>query len=298
MPIIKDSMPFLYLDMARIEQSDFGIKFMRNGSSYNIEVSTLAALLLGPGVSITTAAIKTISNSGCMLGIVKKDLNGVYVIGRGRNGNNKNSVIQAKAFCDSNRHNHIIEEMYKIRFKDPNLNWKNLGRNKMMLQEGRRTQKVYKELAENYNLVWNGRQGNIPYENQDSINKTISKLNSILLDIVCLVLVALGFNLDLGFLHNGQRDALALDIVDIYKWDISVPLAFKLCSEELEIIENPFKENYILSELNKKIHNEKLLKRIPQDLNTIFTDYDGNFPKDVIIWNENEYEKIAQKVNE
>ena len=61
LPRAKDRITFLYVDKARIEQTEFAIQIVQaNRQVTEIPISTISTLFLGPGTSITHAAIKNI----------------------------------------------------------------------------------------------------------------------------------------------------------------------------------------------------------------------------------------------
>lgn len=54
---------FLYIEMARIEQTDYGVEIVQGKKHSEIPITTISCLLLGPGVSITHRAVCNISQA-------------------------------------------------------------------------------------------------------------------------------------------------------------------------------------------------------------------------------------------
>lgn len=60
LPRLKDSIPYLYLEHAVIEQNDTAIVAIQKHGRTPIPIAAMTCLLLGPGTSVTHAAIRTI----------------------------------------------------------------------------------------------------------------------------------------------------------------------------------------------------------------------------------------------
>ena len=66
LPKLSDSISYLYLEHAVIEQENASIVAICKDGKIPIPIATVACLLLGPGISITHAAIRAICDNGCM----------------------------------------------------------------------------------------------------------------------------------------------------------------------------------------------------------------------------------------
>lgn len=66
LPKLRDSISYLYIEHAIIEQNDTAIVAIRKEGRVPIPIAAMTCLLLGPGVSITHAAIRAICENGCM----------------------------------------------------------------------------------------------------------------------------------------------------------------------------------------------------------------------------------------
>ena len=60
LPKLRDSLSFLYIEHAVIEQDDLAIRVIRADGHVPVPIAAMTVLMLGPGVSITHAAIKAI----------------------------------------------------------------------------------------------------------------------------------------------------------------------------------------------------------------------------------------------
>src|SRR6266545_2365772 len=67
LPKLRDGLSYLYLEHGRIDQSQKAIEYFNKDGRVLVPVASLAVLLLGPGTSITHAAIKTLTDNGCLV---------------------------------------------------------------------------------------------------------------------------------------------------------------------------------------------------------------------------------------
>lgn len=66
LPKLRDSVSYLYIEHAIIEQNDTAIVAIKKDGRVPIPIAAMTCLLIGPGVSITHAAIRAICENGCM----------------------------------------------------------------------------------------------------------------------------------------------------------------------------------------------------------------------------------------
>lgn len=66
LPKLRDSVSFIYIEHAIIEQDALSIVAIQKDGRIPIPVSATTCLMLGPGTSVTHAAIKAMSENGCM----------------------------------------------------------------------------------------------------------------------------------------------------------------------------------------------------------------------------------------
>lgn len=62
----------------------------------------------------------------------------------------------------------------------------------------------------------------------DQINQALSAANTSLYGVVHSVIVALGCSPGLGFVHTGHERSFVYDVADLYKAEISIPVAFSV----------------------------------------------------------------------
>jgi CRISPR-associated protein Cas1 len=67
LPKFRDRLSFIYVEHVRIEQHEKSIACHDVDGMVAIPVATLAVLMLGPGVSITHAAIRRLAEGNCLV---------------------------------------------------------------------------------------------------------------------------------------------------------------------------------------------------------------------------------------
>ncbi|HRT92682.1 MAG TPA: hypothetical protein P5516_09405, partial [Anaerolineaceae bacterium] len=64
LPKLRDSLTYLYIEHAVIDQKHQAIEYVNKEGRVMVPVANICLLLLGPGTSITHAAIRTLMENG------------------------------------------------------------------------------------------------------------------------------------------------------------------------------------------------------------------------------------------
>ncbi len=118
LPKLRDSISYVYAEHAMIEQEDFSLVIIRKDGNVPIPVASTTCLLLGPGVSITHAAIKTAAENGCLIVWCGEGIQSFYAAGTGETRSAENLLHQAKLCMDPDLHHKVVQRMYLRRFGD------------------------------------------------------------------------------------------------------------------------------------------------------------------------------------
>lgn len=292
-PNLSDCVSFLYLEMAKIEQDEYGLVAIKGANAYHIPVTTFACILLGPGTTISHAAMKNIADAGTFVVWCRRNCEGMYVAGRGRTASNKNLIMQAKCFSDKKLHTKVARNMYKVRYPEAKL--ATLSIKEMMGIEGKSMREAYERFAKETGVEWNGRDYKDAFENQTAINQALSIANNILYDICHICLLSIGFSPDLGFIHTGNAESFVFDVADIYKERISIPCAFE-CAK--------FGKDHLNERIRKEIHkyikDTKFLKTFANDMKAVFkeTGAEVYVPNEFCLWTPDEFVKAGVSYEE
>jgi len=264
LPKTRDSWSYLYIDHARIEQHHKAIAISHQTGTTPIPIAILSVLLLGPGTTITHAAIQKLAQHDCLVEWVGEESVRFYAAGLGKTRRAHNLQRQAIAWADPQQHLSIVRRMYEMRFATsipPNLTLQQLRGH-----EGRHVRQTYATISQKTNVPWHGRSYNrAAWQTTDPINRALSTANSCLYGICHAAIVALGYSPGLGFIHTGKLTSFVYDIADLYKTSTTIPIAFQTVAEsELQL------ETRVRHACRDLFHQTHLLNRLTTDLTKIF----------------------------
>ena len=225
LPRFGDKLSYLYMEHASIDQCDKAVAAHDAEGSVPIPAAGLAVLMLGPGTSITHAAIKTLADNNCQVIWTGEDAVRFYAQGLGGSRHSRNIIQQARLVSNDITRLQVVIRMYCIRFReaiDPDLTLQQLRG-----KEGIRVRQAYAEAARTFGINWQGRS----YKRQqwdyaDPINRALSSANACLYGLVHAAILSGGYSTALGFIHTGKQLSFVYDVADLYKADYTIPTAF------------------------------------------------------------------------
>ena len=266
LPKLKDSISYLYLEHAVIEQNDTAIVAIQKQGRTPIPIAGMTCLLLGPGTSVTHAAIRAICNNGCMAIWCGEHAERFYAAGVGETRSAKNLLVQAKACMDAERHLEVAKRMYQIRFS--NLKTEGLTLQQLQGMEGIRVRKAYELAARTTGVRWKKRSYKTEeWDQADPVNQALSEANALLYGLCHAAIVSLGYSPGLGFIHTGKQLSFVYDVADLYKAETTIPAAFEAIQKMKQ--GEPQKKRIRLT-CRAYFANARILSRIAQDLEWIF----------------------------
>ncbi|MBN2676781.1 MAG: type I-E CRISPR-associated endonuclease Cas1 [Anaerolineaceae bacterium] len=264
LPKLRDSLSYLYIEHAIIERQDFSVEVIQETGRTHVPAANLCVLMLGPGTSITHAAVKILADNGCTILWGGEEMTRFYAAGVGETRRAYHVLKQAESFADATKHEEVVRRMYMSRFGYELEHGLSLQQIRGM--EGVRIKKAYQIASQKYNIPWEGRRyDRNNWEKGDSINRTLSTANALLNSICHAAIVSGGYSPALGFIHSGHQLSFVFDIADLYKVDITIPMAFQITAMHPE---NP--ELFIRPALREHMHAVKLLDRILPDIDALF----------------------------
>lgn len=230
LPKVRDSLSYLYLEHGRVEQEQKAVAFVDKNASYTpIPAASLLALMLGPGTTITHAAVKALADNGCLIIWTGEDATRMYAQGIGETRKAYHLLRQAELAGDEQKRLAIIRRMYEIRF-DESLD-ANLTLQQIRGKEGARVRTTYAQAGRRHNVPWKGRRyDRQSWSNSDPINQALSTANGLLNGMCHAAIVSGGYSPALGFIHTGKQLSFVYDIADLYKAELTIPTAFEVVS--------------------------------------------------------------------
>lgn len=201
-----------------------------NGVRAQLPVGATAVLMLEPGTAITHAAVKLCAESKTL--IIWSGEGGVRLYSAGQEGaaHTYRLLRQAKLALNPATRLAVAREMYRIRFREIAPARRSIEQLRGM--EGARVRARYQELSAEYGVPWNGRNYNRnDWSASDPINRAVSAANSCLYGLCHAAILISGYSAAIGFVHTGYPLAFVHDLADLWKMDLSVPVAFRVVAE-------------------------------------------------------------------
>lgn len=261
----KDRWTPLYLEHGRLEVDDSSVKWISaDGTLCRIPAATVSALLLGPGTTVTHAAIKACAESNTPVCWTGEECLRFYAFGLTPNHTNDMPRLHAAAWADKRRRTRIARAMFQMRFPDVDVTEKSVK--ELCGMEGLRIRALYTELGLQHGVTWKGRNYDPQnWDTADDINRALSAANASLYALCAAVICSLGYLPSLGFVHDAGTLPFVYDVADLYKHLTSIPAAF------LAVRQNPKDEGDLVRKLLKqRVEEERVLQRMPKDLAALF----------------------------
>ncbi len=237
LPKLSDSLSYLYVEHAILDKKQKAIEYIKKDGRTLIPTANLSVLMLGPGTSITHAAVKTLADNGSTILWTGQDATRFYAQGMGETRKGHRLLHQASLVSDPALRQRVVERMYRFRFDielPPDLTLPQIRG-----KEGVRVRQAYAENSRKYGVEWNGRRYDRgSWRNADPINRAISAANALLNGLSHNAIVSGGYSPGLGFIHTGKQLSFVYDIADLLKVDFTIPIAFATVGQSPDKVES------------------------------------------------------------
>jgi CRISPR-associated protein Cas1 len=220
----------VWLERGRLHAEDGTLRFVAAGSptldagDYAIPFQTLSLVLLGPGGSVTQDALRLLARHGT--GLVAVGEGGVRLYSAPQLGPDDSTLArrQARLWADPDTRTGIARRMYAWRFGEilPDADMTVLRG-----IEGARMKESYRRLAEKFRVPWQARR----YDREnpgaaDLANQAINHAASAVEAAALIAVAATATIPQLGFVHEDSAHAFALDMADLVRTSVTIPIAF------------------------------------------------------------------------
>lgn len=230
LPKISDRVSFIYVEHAKINRHDSAITVVDSRGTIKIPAAMVGVLILGPGTDISHRAVELIGDTGTSMIWVGERGVRQYAHGRSLAHSTKFLEQQAKLVTNTRTRVAVARKMYQMRFENEDVS--KLSMQQLRGREGARVRKIYRDNSKRTGVVWDKREYNPDdFENSNVVNKALSAANVALYGVVHSVIVAIGMSPGLGFVHTGHDLSFVYDIADLYKSEITIPIAFDIAKE-------------------------------------------------------------------
>lgn len=252
----EDRLTVLYLEKGHVEQHQRSVAYVTELEKVPIPAASLAVLMLGPGTTITHAAVRNLADCNCLVAWCGEEGTRFYSHGRGGTYRADKLLRQAELYCNPRARAKVIRRMYEKRFGepvDPGLTLQQIrGR------EGHRVRTAYGAAAQRFGLEWHGRSYDPrDWNSADPLNRALSAANACLHALTHAAILTAGYSPAIGFIHTGKALSFVYDIADLYKVEMIVPLAFEVVAESDRSVErrarlacrSMFQQNRLLEQI-------------------------------------------------
>lgn len=260
LPKVRDSWSYLYVEHCRIDQEEKAIAIQDAQGTVPVPCASLTLLMVGPGTTVTHAAIRALADNGCMVMWTGEEGVRFYALGMGETRSAGNLLKQARLCSDPELRLQVVRRMYQMRFQETLE--VSLTLQQIRGKEGIRVREAYARASRESGVEWAGRSyRSTSWGSADPINRALSCANSCLYGICHAAIVSAGYSSALGFIHTGKMLSFVYDVADLYKVEMTVPLAFQVVvagTKDLEM--------RVRRECRDLFHARKLLQRIVPDI--------------------------------
>jgi CRISPR-associated protein Cas1 len=263
LPKVRDSWSYLYVEHCRVDQESKAIMLEDVRGRVPVPCANLTLLMLGPGTVITHAAIRALADNGCLAVWCGEQGVRFYAQGMGETRSSINLLHQARMWGDPRTHLEVVFRMYQVRFLeqfDPSMTLQQIRG-----AEGIRVRQAYQDASARYGVKWVGRNyDRRNWRSGDRVNRALSAANSCLYGVCHAAIVSAGYSPALGFIHTGKMMAFVYDVADLYKTEISIPVAFSVAAEGAQELETRARKA-----CRDAFSSARLLHRIVDDIQSL-----------------------------
>jgi len=260
LPRFRDRWSYLYLEMGRLDVDADSLAFHQGEKVTPVPIDQLAVVMLGPGSTVTHAAVKSLSRNNCLLAWTGQDGVRLYAASTGGTYSARRVIRQAELVSTEETRLRVAWRMYRFRFEESIPQEVTIQQIRGM--EGLRMRKAYAEAAEKYGIEWKGRQyKQDDWNAADPFNRALSSANACLYGVCHAAILSAGYSPALGFIHTGKMLSFVYDVADLYKTETTIPIAFRIASESASDVERA-----VRMECRKAFYEFKLMERIFPDI--------------------------------
>jgi CRISPR-associated protein Cas1 len=268
LPKFRDALSFLYLEHVRIEQDEKSIAFWDVEGKTPVPVAGLSVLMLGPGTNITHAAIRALADNNCLVIWCGEQNVRFYSFGMGGTRSSAALLRQARLVADEALRLEVVKCMYRMRFREKLS--ADLTVQQLRGMEGIRVREAYARASRESGVPWSGRSyDRKDWRSTDPVNRALSAANSCLYGVCHAAILSVGYSPALGFIHTGKQLSFVYDIADLYKVELTIPLAFRTAAKNPQDL-----ERHVRLQCRDVFRESRLIQRIIPDIRRALGDSD------------------------
>jgi CRISP-associated protein Cas1 len=256
----------LWLSRGQLYVQDGCVRFVAASGSdlpagdYGIPFQTVSLILLGPGTSVTHDVLRLCARHGT--GVLAVGTDGVRCYSAPPLAPDQSNLAreQVRLWGDLNGGRLLVaRKLYAMRLGEI-LQHEDIEALRGI--EGARMKESYKRIAQQFGIDWSGRR----YDRQnpettDAPNQAINHAATAVEGAAMIAVTASGTIPALGFIHEHSGAAWTLDIADLFRTEVTIPVAFgalRAASKEPTV---PL-ERYVRQLAGKAFREKELIPRM------------------------------------
>ena len=257
---VSDRLSSVYVERCHVDRDDNAVVIVNRERTVKAPAAFVATLLLGPGTRITHAAVRLLADSGTTVCWVGEHGVRMYASGLGPSRGSDVLMRQAYLVTRTSERLGVARAMYARRFPGEDVSKATMQQ--LRGREGARMKRLYRSESQRTGVPWTGRQykAGEAFAVGDDVNRLLSAANASLYAVCHAAISGVGASPALGFVHTGGATSFVLDIADLYKAELTIPLAFDLAAK------GQVDEGDARRALRQRFADGRFMKRVVRDV--------------------------------
>lgn len=246
---------------------------MQSGD-YAIPFQGISNVLLGPGGSVTHDALRLLARHGT--GLIAVGDEGVRFYASMPFGPDDSALArqQILAWSDADEKRlDVAGKMYAWRLGEV-LPHKEISVLRGI--EGARMKSMYEMLGKQYRIEWRGRRyDRSKPEDTDLPNQAINHAATAVEAAAMIAVASTGTLPQIGFIHEHSGNAFCLDIADLFRDSVTIPVAFSAVGELIQK-RLPSIEYAVRTRMGRVLREKQIISRMIDHIKELFDEHDGS----------------------
>ena len=226
---------------------------------YAIPYQGVSMILLGPGSTVSHDALRILARHGTLLAAVGEGGVKFYTAPPMGQSRSETARQHARLWADETARLDVARRMYAFRFGRvlPH-------RDIAVLRgiEGGKTKETYRLLAQQHGIPWKGRRYDRSEPDATDVpNQAINHAATFVESAADVAVASVGALPPLGFIHEDSSNAFTLDIADLFRAEVTIPLAFSVAKRAIDDPELLL-ERTLRKEAARQFRKQKLIAKM------------------------------------
>ena len=235
---------------------------------YAIPFQSVSMILLGPGSTVSHDALRLLARHGTALAAVGEDGVRCYTAPPLIADRSGLARRQARAWADPNMRLHVARRMYAWRMGEV-LPHQDIAVLRGI--EGSRMKETYRLLAEQIGIEWRGRRyDRARPDANDPPNQALNHASSAVEAAAAIAVAATATLPQLGFIHEDSGQSFVLDIADLFRDSVTIPVAFRSARKIVEEAAGANIERVTRRECGRTLSRERTIPKMIDRIKALF----------------------------